>query len=179
MTVSVKQRYGVPSFLTPIRLGYDSPPLPRRGPRTFRPFCPTDDSTRCVQKSWKVESVVADVRHEKGDHARRGWRSRYTKIDGLSERVTTDGREVPVSSAWPYASIPDGRRMLVSAPDCNPAGISSPTVIMAKNRPELLARRSMSEALLLQAFRLDHLSVHTCEQSRHSSMHWDAVWGGE
>ena len=28
----------------------------------------------------------------------------------------------------------------------------------------LLARRSMSEALLLQAFRLDHLSVRTCEQ---------------
>ena len=40
----------------------------------------------------------------------------------------------------------------------------------------LLARRSMSEALMLQAFGVDHLSVRTCEQSRHSSMHWDAVW---
>jgi len=37
----------------------------------------------------------------------------------------------------------------------------------------------MSEALMLQDFRLDHLSVRTCEQSRHSSMHWDAVWGGQ
>jgi len=30
-----------------------------------------------------------------------------------------------------------------------------------------LARRSMSEALLLQAFRLDHLSVRICEQWPH------------
>jgi len=39
----------------------------------------------------------------------------------------------------------------------------------------LLARRSMSEARMLQAFGVCHLSVRTCEQSRHSSMHWDAV----
>ena len=36
----------------------------------------------------------------------------------------------------------------------------------------------MSEALMLQAFGVCHLSVRTCEQSRHSSMHLDAVWGG-
>jgi len=42
-----------------------------------------------------------------------------------------------------------------------------------------LARRSMSEALMLQAFRLDHLSVRTCEQWPHAWMHCYAVWGGE
>jgi len=41
----------------------------------------------------------------------------------------------------------------------------------------LLARRSMSEALLLQAFRLDHLSVRTCEQWPPTSMYCHAVWG--
>jgi len=37
----------------------------------------------------------------------------------------------------------------------------------------------MSEALMLQAFGVCHLSVRTCEQSRCSSVHRDAVWGGE
>ena len=40
-----------------------------------------------------------------------------------------------------------------------------------------LARHSMSEALLLQAFRLDHLSVRTCEQSPHTWIDFYAVWG--
>jgi len=36
------------------------------------------------------------------------------------------------------------------------------------SRAVLLARRSMSEALMLWAFRVDHLSVRTCEQWPHT-----------
>jgi len=43
----------------------------------------------------------------------------------------------------------------------------------------LLARRSMSEALMLQAFCLDHLSVRSCEQWPPTSTYCHAVWGGE
>jgi len=50
---------------------------------------------------------------------------------------------------------------------------------MSADYKSVLARRSMSEALLLQAFRLDHLSVRTCEQSPHTWMDFYAVWGGE
>jgi len=41
------------------------------------------------------------------------------------------------------------------------------------------ASLSMSEALMLQAFRLDHLSVRGCEQWPHTWTHCYAVWGGE
>ena len=34
----------------------------------------------------------------------------------------------------------------------------------------------MSEALMLQAFRVDHLSVRTCEQWPHTWMDFYAVW---
>jgi len=37
----------------------------------------------------------------------------------------------------------------------------------------------MSEALMLQAFRLDHLSVRGCEQWPHTWTHCYAIWGGE
>ena len=39
----------------------------------------------------------------------------------------------------------------------------------------LLACRSMSEALMLRAFRVDHLSVRTCEQWPHTWMDFYAV----
>jgi len=37
----------------------------------------------------------------------------------------------------------------------------------------------MSEALMLQAFRVDHMSVRTCEQWPHTWMDFYAVWDGE
>ena len=37
----------------------------------------------------------------------------------------------------------------------------------------------MSEALMLQAFRVDHLPVRTCEQWPHTWMDFYAVCGGE
>ena len=52
-------------------------------------------------------------------------------------------------------------------------------MIVVPNVRVLLARRSMSEALMLQAFRVDHLSVCTCELWRNGWLDRDAIWGGE